>query len=124
MDFHAYQVAAIRTAPTQDQTDGLINAACGMCKEAGEFMSIIYRVDQYGKALSDEMRAHMVEEAGDILWYVALACEHLGVSLHAVAKHNIGKLLTNPDARYPGGVFDPVAAEARADKAGLTHRES
>ncbi len=124
MNFHEYQAAAIRTAPTQGQTDGLVNAACGMCKESGEFMSVIYRVDQYGKDLSDDMRNHMVEEAGDILWYLALACEHLGVSLQAVAKHNIGKLLTNPDARYPGGVFDPAAAEARADKGGLGHRES
>ena len=43
----------------------------------------------------------MVDELGDVLWYVAQLATGLSVTLEYVAQHNVDKLL----ARYPDG-FD------------------
>lgn len=119
MNFIEYQAAAFRTAPQQTQIEGLVHAGEGLFTEGGEYMGEVKRCHQYGKPLTEEMHAHMVEELGDVLWYVALACEHLGVSMNKVASMNIAKL----QLRFPDK-FSGAAAEARADKGGLGHRES
>lgn len=119
MNFIEYQAAALRTAPDQSQLDGLVHAGEGFFTEGGEYMGEVKRLHQYGKALDEKMHAHLVEEIGDLMWYIALACEHLGVSMHKVAQNNIAKL----QLRFPEK-FSGQAAEARADKGGLGHRES
>jgi NTP pyrophosphatase (non-canonical NTP hydrolase) len=119
VDFNQYQVAANRTAREQSQLEGLVHAGEGLCSETGEYVSEIKRMHQYGKALSPEIHSHLIEELGDILWYVALACTHLEVPMHAIARHNIMKL----EKRFPEK-FSAEAAEARADKGGVDHRES
>jgi len=120
VNFLEYQAAAFRTAPqNQSQLDGLVHACEGFFTEGGECMSEVKRMHQYGKALTPEIHAHLVEEVGDLMWYVALAAEHLGVSMHSIAKQNIEKLAK----RFPDK-FSGEAAEARADKGGMSHRES
>lgn len=119
MNFHEYQAAALRTAPEQDQIAGLVHAGEGLFTEGGEYMGEVKRCHQYSKPLTNEMHDHMVEEIGDVLWYAALACHHLGVSMERVAQKNIAKL----QLRFPEK-FSGEAAEARADKGGLGHRES
>ena len=44
----------------------------------------------------------MLEEAGDVLWYIAELAAGLNATLEEVAQHNIDKL----KKRYPQG-FDP-----------------
>lgn len=119
MNFLEYQAAALRTAPERTQVEGLVKAFMGIMKEGGEFGSEVYRMKEYNKPMTEEMHKHMCEELGDGLWYVAQACDHLGVSMHQIAQQNISKLA----ARYPEKYSD-AAAEARADKGGLGHRES
>lgn len=119
MNFQEYQSAALRTAPEQEQVAGLMHASLGLATETGEFTSEVQRISQYSKPFTAEMHSHMIEELGDTLWYVALACEHLGVSMKKVAELNIVKLLT----RFPT-TFSGEAAEARADKGGKPHTES
>lgn len=120
MNFLEYQAAAFRTAPQdQSQLDGLVHACEGFFTAGGECMSQVKQMHQYGKALTPEIHANLVEKVGDLLWYVALAAEHLGVSMHAIAKQNIEKL----QKRFPEK-FSGEATEARADKSGLGHRES
>jgi NTP pyrophosphatase (non-canonical NTP hydrolase) len=65
------------------------------------------------------MAAHMAEELGDLLWYIALAAESLGISMADMARGNIDKL----QQRYPEK-YSNDAAEARADKGGLDARTS
>jgi NTP pyrophosphatase (non-canonical NTP hydrolase) len=119
VNFNEYQAAALRTAPQQEQLAGLVHACEGFFTEGGECMTEVKRMHQYGKAMTPEIHQHIVEEVGDLLWYVALAAEHLGVSLHSIAQQNIAKLTL----RFPDK-FSGEAALARADKGGLGHRES
>lgn len=118
MNFNEYQVAAMRTSPDEDDLSGLEHAAFGFT-EWGEFASEVKRMRFYKKPMSEAMHAHMCEEIGDALWYIAKAANHLHVPLSQIARENIAKL----QKRYPEK-FTTAAAEARADKGGLSHRES
>lgn len=105
MTFAEYQKLAMRTA-----ADSPIEcAALGLCGEAGEFADLLKKHLYHGHPLIHD---RATKELGDVLWYVALACERLGVSLEAVARANIEKLLK----RYPEG-FSTKASLARADEA-------
>lgn len=120
MNFLEYQAAALRTAKSFNHlaTD-LTHAALGLATEGGEFSTIVKRGAIYNRPFTAEDIEHMAEELGDTLWYIALACEHLGVTLNTAAERNIAKLAK----RYPTSYGDQ-AADARADKSGLGPRES
>lgn len=120
MNFDDYQLAAYRTAPEGAPAQiELLHAQTGMTTELGEFASEVKRAAFYDRPIDDRMLSHMREELGDILWYVALAATATGTSLGEIAKNNIDKLRL----RFPEK-FSTIAAEARADKGGLGHRES
>jgi NTP pyrophosphatase (non-canonical NTP hydrolase) len=120
MNFHEYQLAAFRTAKTfGDLPTDLTHAALGIATEGGEFTTEVKRAAIYSKPITSEMIDHMVEELGDLLWYIALAAEHLSVPLNTIAERNIAKLRQ----RFPQSYTD-TAAEQRADKSGLGPRES
>jgi NTP pyrophosphatase (non-canonical NTP hydrolase) len=97
MDFTNYQTAALRTASpesTASPSTSLTNAALGLCGEAGEFAELAKKHLFHGHPLDKEKAA---KEIGDVLWYIAFACEALGVSMDDIAERNIAKLKT----RYP-----------------------
>lgn len=106
--FTQYQASAIRTAKEMGPRMDLIHAALGLAGEVGEFVDAVKRHVIYGKPLDRENAA---EEIGDVLWFCALACETLGISMADVASHNIDKLRQ----RYPEKYTDTHAA-ARLDK--------
>lgn len=109
MNFDTYQAQAMRTAKPMEPQDDLMHAALGVCGEAGEFADAIKKHLVYGKPL-DHMNA--IEELGDLMWFVALGCQTLGVSMAYVAERNIAKLAK----RYPEKYTDQLASE-RLDKA-------
>lgn len=80
----------------------LLHAAMGMCTEAGEFQDMLKRFFFYHKELDV---INLIEELGDMLWYVGLACDVLEVTLEEVMTRNINKLRE----RYPEK-FDEVKA--------------
>jgi NTP pyrophosphatase (non-canonical NTP hydrolase) len=108
MELRDYQFLANRTAKDLGFREGLIHAALGVTGESGEFADAVKRVAIY-EGVAD--RANMVEELGDLLWYVAYACEVLGEPLEIVARENIEKLRK----RYPE-VYSDFHAHARLDK--------
>lgn len=108
MELRDYQFLANRTAKDLGFRDGLIHAALGVTGEAGEFADAVKRVAIYDGVPN---RANMVEELGDLLWYIAYACEVLGEPLEIVARDNIEKL----KKRYPEAYSD-FNAHARMDK--------
>ena len=108
MELRDYQFLANRTAKDLGFRDGLIHASLGLSGEAGEFADAVKRVAIY-EGVPD--RANMIEELGDLLWYIAYACEVLGEPLEIVARDNIEKL----KKRYPEAYSD-FNAHARMDK--------
>lgn len=103
-----YQKLAIRTAKKIDQKSDLIHAGLGLAGEAGEFVDAVKKYAIYNKPLD---KANLIEELGDLLWYIALACDTLGIDMDEVAKQNIDKLLL----RYPDKYTDELASR-RLDK--------
>ena len=107
-EFQTYQSLAMRTAKPMDVKDDLLHAALGLTGEAGEFADCIKKHWAYNKPLDSQ---NAIEELGDLLWYIALACNALGVSMDEVAAINLEKLRK----RYPKQYQDELAV-FRADK--------
>lgn len=94
MDFDEYQKLAMRTA--NPECVDISNAALGLCGEAGEFADELKKHLYQGRARNDEK---LRKELGDVLWYLALACESLGCTMADVAEGNVAKLRE----RFPDG---------------------
>ena len=110
MNFYEYQRHALRTAKRVDQNFDLLHAALGVTGEAGEFADAIKKSAIYNKPLD---KGNALEELGDLLWYVALGCDALGVNMAEVAQQNVDKLRL----RYPEKYTDALASQ-RLDKEG------
>ncbi|GAB4425524.1 MAG: nucleoside triphosphate pyrophosphohydrolase family protein [Chloroflexi bacterium OHK40] len=108
MDANDYQRLALRTeAPGRDQRDRLLNAALGLAGEAGEFSDSLKKWAYHSHELNE---AELRKELGDVLWYVALACDALGLRMGDVMDANIEKLRR----RYPEG-FSSERSRNRAE---------
>lgn len=91
-----YQQKAMRTASEKSKMDLLENGVMGLCGEAGECIDVVKKYLYQGHKL-DKLK--LKDELGDVLWYVAIACQALGITLDDVMEHNVKKLLL----RYPDG---------------------
>lgn len=96
MDFREYQKLAQRTSNTKWYMDKLECGLMGLNGEAGECIDILKKSKFQGHVLD---KAKIIDELGDVLWYIAEAAEGLEVTLEDIAKHNVEKL----KARYPDG---------------------
>lgn len=94
-DLNDYQVKAMRTAV--DKGHDLLNAALGLTGEVGEVVDIIKKHKFQGHELD---REDMINELGDVLWYLTLTAEMIDVGLATVATKNIEKLLKRYPERY------------------------
>ena len=74
IDFQQYQKLAQRTASTTTARDKLINGALGLCGEVNEYIR---------EKLFVESR---LDEAGDVMWYIAEIAEGLGVTFAEIAE--------------------------------------
>ena len=101
-----YQRAAMRTA--NPECHDLSNVGLGLSGETGEVTDIIKKHLHQGHNLDKE---HLVEELGDVAWYLALAADTIGVSLEEILTRNIEKL----KCRYPDG-FDKERSIHREEK--------
>jgi NTP pyrophosphatase (non-canonical NTP hydrolase) len=76
----------------------------GLAAEAGEVAGL------YAKAVRDgmqpEYKAKLVKELGDVSWFVASLCTHIGVSFESVLKANIDKLKDRAERGVIGGSGD------------------
>lgn len=98
MTLNEYQKSAERTSGDLSCFDKTRNGCYGMCGEAGECIDILKKHEFQGHPLDGNK---LMDELGDVLWYVAQTASGLRVSLEDVAQHNIDKLRK----RYPEG-FD------------------
>ena len=97
MEANQYQAQAMRTAnAVLTDHDLLVNASLGLAGEVGEVCDLIKKHLMQGHALD---HAQLTQELGDVLWYVALACDTLGLQMGEVMTANLAKL----SRRYPEG---------------------
>ena len=93
MDLATYQERSRATALYPSVGANPLYPTLGLCGEAGEVADKVKKVirDQQGE-FSDETRAAIALELGDVLWYVAQLATELGWSLEAIAEANLAKL--------------------------------
>jgi NTP pyrophosphatase (non-canonical NTP hydrolase) len=107
--FIVYQMQAMRTAAELENKDAdMLHAAMGIASEGGELLGAFKSAFAYGKELDLQ---NVIEEMGDLMWFIALMCHSMGITMDYVAVRNIEKLY----ARYPEK-FTQEDAIARADK--------
>lgn len=92
MSLANYQLEARTTAIYPNETK-VIYPALGLAGEAGEICNKTKKIlrDDAGN-LTDEKRSQLIDELGDVLWYVANLATDLGVTLEEVARLNMAKL--------------------------------
>lgn len=71
----------------------LTHACFGLSTESGELIDSVKRHVFYGTELD---KKNILEEGGDILWYLAIICDELGVNFETLMQKNLDKL----EARY------------------------
>lgn len=90
--FDEYQVLARRTQG--NDYIGRYWPVMGITAEAGEVAGVIKKLiyEREVPADQDEIDAALTEEAGDVLWYLALLADAMDCSLAEIAEANIKKL--------------------------------
>jgi NTP pyrophosphatase (non-canonical NTP hydrolase) len=93
-----YQQRSRATAVYPDAGDNLTYPALGLCGEAGECAEKVKKaIRDDGGVLSDERRAALAAELGDVLWYVAQLATEARLDLDEIAEDNLAKLLSRRD---------------------------
>lgn len=94
MDLSEYQRQSRRTAEYPREA-WLSYPALGLAGEAGEVAEHAKKaIRDDGGNVSDERRAAMSKELGDVLWYVAQLASELDLNLDEIANQNLEKLFS------------------------------
>jgi NTP pyrophosphatase (non-canonical NTP hydrolase) len=106
MDLSEYQRQSRRTAEYPREA-WLAYPALGLAGEAGEVAEHAKKAirDDGGK-VSDERKAAMSKELGDVLWYVAQLASELGLELDEIAAQNLEKLFSRQERGVLSGSGD------------------
>jgi NTP pyrophosphatase (non-canonical NTP hydrolase) len=93
MNFEEYQSEASQTAHYPDRLKNLGYPTLGLAGEAGEVANIVKKIQRdFGGEITDEIRAKLKDELGDVLWYISACADELGLTLSEIAEFNVGKL--------------------------------
>ena len=97
MTINEYQSLAMTTLNRDLNKDQiLLNGVMGLCGESGEVIDLLKKHLSQGHPLNKEK---MIEELGDVAWYLAEVAYALDVDLETILSKNIQKL----KERYPEG---------------------
>jgi len=109
MGMNEYQRFSRRTVPP-DMTDRdlLEMGVMGACGEAGEMIEVLKK-HRFQEREFD--RARLLNELGDLMWYIPRVCDALGVTMTEVARANLAKLAE----RYPDG-WNAEDGKAKRDR--------
>jgi NTP pyrophosphatase (non-canonical NTP hydrolase) len=93
-----YQQRSRATAVYPDAGANLTYPALGLCGEAGEAAEKVKKaLRDDGGVLTEERRAALAAELGDVLWYVAQLATEAGLDLDTIADENLSKLLSRQE---------------------------
>ena len=107
MDIAEYTKEVRRTCSIQNEKELLTLTALGIAGEAGEVVDIVKKVLYHAHELEI---SSLSKEVGDLLWYITLLCDTVGLTLDDVMQMNVEKLRK----RYPDG-FDPQRSQKRQE---------
>ena len=108
MDFNEYQKQASQTIvehkdPLMDKTIWVL----GISGEASEIAEKWKKIIAYDNGeLSEETKAELVKEMGDVLWYLAAFAGTLDISLQDIAEAKIKKVLSRHERGVTKGRGD------------------
>jgi NTP pyrophosphatase (non-canonical NTP hydrolase) len=93
MEFNQYQEEARKSAIYPNKGNNFIYPTLGLAGEAGEVAEKVKKIIRDGDGIvSEEKKAELAKELGDVLWYISNLAEELGLKLEDVARGNIEKL--------------------------------
>ncbi|HZH94442.1 MAG TPA: nucleoside triphosphate pyrophosphohydrolase family protein [Flavisolibacter sp.] len=90
MELNEYQIKAAETDLNPNTREGLLISLLGISGEAGELLSIYKKHLRDGDAFTN-FNNSLIEELGDILWYLTSTATKYGLSLEQIAQENIKK---------------------------------
>lgn len=92
-----YQAQCLRTRKGEmSEKDIHMSWSLAIAGEAGELANLTKKVFVHGHPYD---RDRVIDELGDILWYIAVYGEAIGAPLSEIAARNLAKVVT----RYPDG---------------------
>ena len=99
MHLNEYQEYA-RTTAVYKPSLGLIYPTLGLAGEAGELANKVKKVfrDYEGNFMASGLKGQLMDELGDVLWYLAAIATDIGTTLDEVAERNIKKLAARKQA--------------------------
>lgn len=108
MTFEEYQKGALTTViSTGDEFKDLLHWVLGINGEAGEVAEKVKKIIRdKGGVVSEEDKKELAKELGDVLWYLAVFADHLGVSMDDIAQANLDKLASRKKRGVLGGSGD------------------
>jgi len=93
MDFQEYQKQAGKTSIFPKDGRAYVYAVLGLSGETGEVAEKVKKIIvNNGGVISEEARAEIKKELGDVLWYLSQLATELGLSLDEVAVENVRKI--------------------------------
>lgn len=93
MNFEEYQIAASVTALYPNRLKNLEYPTLGLAGEAGEVANIVKKIQRdFGGEITEEIRAKLKDELGDVLWYISACADELNLTLTEIAEFNVEKL--------------------------------
>jgi len=95
MELCDYQGLSRRTATYPGAGENIVYPTLGLAGEAGEVAEKVKKlIRDDGGELTDERRAALASELGDVLWYVAQVATEADLQLEDIAAANLDKLLS------------------------------
>ncbi|MBP6962760.1 nucleoside triphosphate pyrophosphohydrolase family protein [Candidatus Saccharibacteria bacterium] len=113
MNFNEYQKKAMttelmkRSAILSAHDPAFVAKILGLVGEAGEVAEKFKKIvrDKNG-VVSEEDKADIEKELGDVLWYISAVADYLGLTLEQVADKNLQKLFSRRDRGVQKGSGD------------------
>src|SRR5882672_5319938 len=108
MTFDDYQKQALTTAivnpdPLMDKTILVM----GVAGEAGEVLEKWKKIVAYKDGvITEEAKAELGKELADVVWYIAVMAERLGLSFDELMEQNLAKLASRKNRGVQKGAGD------------------
>lgn len=106
-DFDKYQEKCKETAVYPGVGHNFVYPTIGLSGEIGEVANKIKKlIRDDNSEISEERRAEIKHELGDVLWYIAQLSTELGLKLSNIAEDNLEKLKSRTDRNKLHGSGD------------------